>query len=72
MLFLILGMPTSCLINKYGCQLVGFTGGLIAACGLVASSMSSDIWSFLPTFGVIGGKLYLFYTFQYTYIYQLN
>ncbi|KAJ8307977.1 hypothetical protein KUTeg_012851 [Tegillarca granosa] len=28
---------------------------LMAACGFVASSMSSGIWTFLPTFGVIGG-----------------
>ncbi|XP_077992757.1 monocarboxylate transporter 13-like [Glandiceps talaboti] len=43
------------LMNRFGCRIIVFTGGVLATCGLAASSFANEVHHLYITYGVITG-----------------
>ncbi|XP_076443067.1 uncharacterized protein LOC143281699 [Babylonia areolata] len=53
--FLLSGPVTAYLVERWGCRLVGFCGGLVAALGVAGSAYAPSIHLFILSFGVVAG-----------------
>ncbi|XP_076442372.1 uncharacterized protein LOC143281198 [Babylonia areolata] len=49
------GPVTAYLVERWGCRLVGFCGGVVAALGVAGSAYAPNIHLFILSFGVVAG-----------------
>ncbi|XP_076443065.1 uncharacterized protein LOC143281696 [Babylonia areolata] len=54
-MYMLSGPVTAYLVERWGCRLVGFCGGLVAALGVAGSAYAPNIHLFILSFGVVAG-----------------
>ena len=58
------GILSSILINRWGCRMVLFTGGILMSAGLLLCVVAHDMYFLVVSFGLIAGGLRFTYTSQ--------